>query len=370
MNYQASQFKVAIANHGSAGGVYYPAFDYLRFILALTVVAFHANLLGWDHAGDLAVQVFFALSGWLIGGILIRSRPTQFARFYFNRAARIWVPYFAALAILVTASLLRDPVITKKWYEFVFYMLTFVYNLAGVTQLAADQGPLTGTGSYIWSVCAEEQFYLVAPLLLVVLPFGQSLLVWVGIAIALLASPFSAMFAAITLGVLAALTQKRFAEWHRGSVAMAAVGALSLLTLALTFFDILKYQKAAPFIGVMVVLLFAWRGEAPSSRVAVFLGGVSYPLYLNHWLGLRGVRLVSDTFHIELGFGSKMAGMLAAIAVSSLLYFLIDVQVAKRRDQWFSSTRGVALALIGVSLVVTGLIGGLLFQAPWKPLVY
>ena len=252
-------------------------------VLALTVVAFHANLLGWDHAGDLAVQVFFALSGWLIGGILIRSRPTQLARFYFNRAARIWVPYFAALAILIIASLFRDHVITKKWYEFVFYMLTFVYNLAGVTQLAADQGPLTGTGSYVWSVCAEEQFYLVAPFLLVVLPFGQSLLVWVGMAIALLASPFSAMFAAITLGVLAALNSKALCRMASGLGCCRRYGSAMFTNACSHVFRYSQIPDCRPFHrsdGCSFICV-AWDGSFIEGRRFFgrrFLSSVSQPL--------------------------------------------------------------------------------------------
>ena len=78
------------------------------------------------------------------------------------------MPYFIALALLLGASLLRDPV-NAKWLEFVFYKATFVYNWFGETQLATHvkDMPLQGTGNHFWSVNAEEQFYLVAPILLV-----------------------------------------------------------------------------------------------------------------------------------------------------------------------------------------------------------
>ena len=80
--------------------------------------------------GDFAVQIFFALSGWLVGGLLVSLPKNELPRFYFNRALRIWCPYFLALGLLVAASLLHDPV-THKWTEFVFYKTTFVYNLFG-----------------------------------------------------------------------------------------------------------------------------------------------------------------------------------------------------------------------------------------------
>jgi len=43
--------------------IYYPAFDYLRIILAIAVAASHSGLIGWNQAGNYSVQVFFALSG-------------------------------------------------------------------------------------------------------------------------------------------------------------------------------------------------------------------------------------------------------------------------------------------------------------------
>ena len=69
--------------------------------------------------------------------------------------------------MLVLVALLRDT-ISAKWLEFVFFKATFVYNLFGPWQLAAfrDYMPLKGTGNHFWSVNAEEQFYLLAPLLL------------------------------------------------------------------------------------------------------------------------------------------------------------------------------------------------------------
>ena len=76
----------------------FPLFDWLRFILASVVALSHEGLFVWDRAGNLAVQIFFALSGWLIGGILLRTERTGLPRFYFNRATRIWIPYFGAIA--------------------------------------------------------------------------------------------------------------------------------------------------------------------------------------------------------------------------------------------------------------------------------
>ena len=84
----------------------YPNFDWLRFVLAALVVASHAHL--GERLGTLAVDVLFALSGWLIGGILLRSARAELPRFFFNRATRIWIPYAFAVLLLYAVAALRD----------------------------------------------------------------------------------------------------------------------------------------------------------------------------------------------------------------------------------------------------------------------
>lgn len=167
---------------------YFPRLDWLRFVLACTVMLSHFGALGsWPPAGTFAVHVFFALSGWLIGGILLEAKTADLPRFYFNRSVRIWVPYYLALTFLIVASVLHDKrAFDPKWLEFVAYKATFVWNLFGTQQLAtfSDEMPLKGTGNHFWSVNAEEQFYLLSPLLLVVcIPrIGRSLIAWLSIA--------------------------------------------------------------------------------------------------------------------------------------------------------------------------------------------
>lgn len=76
-------------NPESAKLAAYAAFDVLRFLLASAVMLFHMGVIAWGNAGNLAVQVFSALSGWLIGSILYRTTAREVGRFYFNRATRI-----------------------------------------------------------------------------------------------------------------------------------------------------------------------------------------------------------------------------------------------------------------------------------------
>lgn len=366
-NATAVQKEVAGSPHGQPmtknDQSYFPAFDYLRICLALVVVAYHAEIISWGHAGNLAVQIFFALSGWLIGGILLKSKTSDIPRFYFNRAARIWIPYFVALAVLIGASLLKDRTFSPKWYEFVFYMVTFVYNFFGITQDATG-APLTGTGGYLWSICAEEQFYLLAPILIVALPFGRSPWTWAALSAVALLSPFSIIFAAITLGVLAAVATERLGFWHNRPEAVLLLSVVALGLTYSTYYEFLDYSLVAPLIGVCVVLVFARLGPK-TSAVGQFLGGVSYPLYLNHWLGIRLVTMTTNHFGLEISPISRTAMIAVAFAISSLLYLMVDVQIRKYRDRFFTRDRGQFLAFIAAGLVAIGLFGGVvIFKAP------
>ncbi|MEO7337392.1 MAG: acyltransferase, partial [Caldimonas sp.] len=233
---------------------YFPWFDWLRFTLASTVMLGHFGLLrNLPNSGNFAVQVFFALSGFLIGGILLKLRRDDLPRFYFNRAIRIWVPYYLALLFLVMASLLRHEPVTAKWLEFVAYKATFVYNLFGPPQLATSVRamPLAGTGNHFWSVNAEEQFYLLAPVLLVLASpwFGRRLLVWIPLA---LVAWVTDVYAAIVFGVVAAMLLQRYPGFHLSRVARAVLVAV----IAFSWFANLHtahYRLIAPWCGIAVV---------------------------------------------------------------------------------------------------------------------
>lgn len=342
---------------------YYPSFDYLRFTLATIVAIGHSGIPVWVHSGDLSVQIFFALSGWLIGGILLRSTLSELPRFYYNRAARIWIPYAVAIALLLTASLLKEP-ITAKWLETVFYYVTFVYNYFGppqLTEFAADM-PLDGTGNHFWSICAEEQFYLIAPFLVLATPngMGRSIWFWALIAIATNASPFWNYFGSISLGVLAAVAKVHIGAWHHAAMAKFSLAAISVFIFALTYLDQLDYRLGAPTIAICIVLLLAKTGK--HSPIAQFVGGMSYPMYLNHWIGVFIANAAFGKFGLKVSLICQISGILISLAVAAALYVIIDRFVRHNRDRFFTAARGKCAAFIGFGLVLLGLTGGIVLQ--------
>lgn len=188
----------------TAERIYFPELDGLRFIAFMMVYLFHggisqgivARLVGSRAAfalrenGRFGVQLFFILSGYLIATLLLREEARygriSLRAFWIRRILRIWPLYYLLVAIgfLIMPALQRQ--ITTPGYRDMLRIhlipfLAFVGNwsMALVT-------PLPDWISILWSVCVEEQFYLVVPLFIAfVAPRYRRLLVGVLIAMAI-----------------------------------------------------------------------------------------------------------------------------------------------------------------------------------------
>lgn len=153
-----------------------PQLDVLRGIAVLVVMLYHVSdlvpslharrILGLGYTG---VDLFFVLSGFLITGILVRSKdqPNYFKNFYARRALRIWPIYYVLLlftfvALPVLEPRLRSSIfgLSRPWQSFLF----FVQNLFANGQSAFDTVRVT------WSLAIEEQYYLAWPVIIWLAP--------------------------------------------------------------------------------------------------------------------------------------------------------------------------------------------------------
>lgn len=344
-------------NIKSTQKTYYPWFDLLRIVLACTVMFSHSGLInGWKQAGNFAVQIFFALSGWLIGSILLKLTASDLPRFYLNRATRIWIPYFIALALLLIASIAHHDSLNSKWFEFVFYKISFVYNIFGPPQLAlhVNEMPLAGTGNHFWSINAEEQFYLLAPLFLVVMAWfgGRRIITWLVIALVAL---ISRTYASIVFGVLAAVIVNNYGDFHTKWSARIFI----IFILIFSIFGIivgLDYWLMAPFAAITIVLLFAIKGKP--HNLGVFVGGMSYPLYLNHWIGFC---LISYLFKF-IKFNNVALWYIFSIAlnfsIAAVLYWCVDLKILSKRTQMYSILRGRLAMILSYTMIIVGVCVG------------
>jgi peptidoglycan/LPS O-acetylase OafA/YrhL len=153
---------------------YLPGLDGVRAVAVIAVLGYHFGVPHMD-GGLLGVSVFFTLSGFLITGILItawdRSRRIPFGRFYLGRARRL-LPALAVvlLTVLAVTALVDRSALGQRWDETVaaaFYVSNWFTIRTGSSyfDLFAGPSPL----EHLWSLAVEEQFYLVWPVLLLVL---------------------------------------------------------------------------------------------------------------------------------------------------------------------------------------------------------
>lgn len=338
----------------------YPALDWLRIVLASIVALGHEGVrFPGPIDGGLAVEVFFALSGWLIGNILLKTGRDDLPKFYFNRATRIWIPYATAVLVLYGFAAAYKG-IDIFWFKYLFFDTTFTHQVFTHFPRASSELPLEGSGNQFWSISVEEQFYLIAPAIML-LPLGRRLVVWVPIAFGLIFA--HVLGSAIALGVIAAIAHRHAPNWHLKPVARVAMLVASAILLAALFAGAPWFLR--PVFAISVVLALAVPGAR--TPLSVFFGGISYPVYLNHWIGsfvAHGVtkhvlRFADETGTAKLVFVAL--AYLASLLVGAVAYSLIDRQVLARRGKWFSRRRGIACAAVAYTLVAVGLAFGGLF---------
>jgi peptidoglycan/LPS O-acetylase OafA/YrhL len=114
------------------------------------------------------VDLFFVLSGFLIGGILIEQRtsPTYFKTFYLRRFCRILPAYYLVLVLLLVASALG--LTHEARFDWLFQKLHPLWSYVTFTQSFPMVSARNLGGSWLgptWSLAVEEQFYLVLPLM-------------------------------------------------------------------------------------------------------------------------------------------------------------------------------------------------------------
>ena len=161
-----------------------PALDGVRGLAALMVLFCHFWFWGvWQdrwwygiaHSGWLGVDLFFVLSGFLITGILLDSKgaPGYFSRFYRRRVLRIFPLYYLAILLCLFSILVIDRAPGRVFgggYDSLAWFITFLPNVAAA--LKSDWPSQTNwVGlAHLWSVAVEEQFYIVWPLVVLLLP--------------------------------------------------------------------------------------------------------------------------------------------------------------------------------------------------------
>jgi peptidoglycan/LPS O-acetylase OafA/YrhL len=359
--------------------------DGLRAIAISLVLAFHVAPFA-APGGFVGVDVFFVISGYLITGILARAMYDErftFAWFYFRRIKRL----FPALAIVLAATLIAGNFVLlsadyKTLGAHVAASAGFVVNIllfreSGYFDESAGLKPLL----HLWSLGVEEQFYVVWPMVLLASIRWHLRPLLVAAAIGLVSFASNVLTVASDPAAAFYLPQNRFWELMIGACAWTATDSpnpwfagtylrfrdaasiVGVALIALSAATLSQYRSfpgwwaLLPTVGSVAVVLSgpqAWINRTVlSQKSMVWLGKISYPLYLWHWPLL--------SFLYRFSSNDKPSAVLRtrvlAIVISILLAWLTHIAV-ERRANWLFQRRPEALvAAASISMLALGLAG-------------
>jgi peptidoglycan/LPS O-acetylase OafA/YrhL len=326
--------------------VYRPDIDGLRAIAVAAVLAFHAFPNSFP-GGFTGVDVFFVISGFLISGIILhelRAGSFTFAQFYARRIRRI----FPALALVLAGCLAfgwwaLTPYDYDQLGAHVAAGAGFVSNIllwreSGYWDTDSALKPLL----HLWSLGVEEQYYLVWPVLLFVLRRHMERIFWLilGIAAASFALnivlvgrlPEAAFYLPATrfwelmLGSIVAYLHSRRAKPPDVPLAWLNLAALAGTGLLILAFVLVRdgrgfpgWWALFPTLGSLLLILSgpqAWiNRRILANRVVVYIGLISYPLYLWHWPILSFARILNGGLPpVSIRIGALVASVLLACA--------------------------------------------------------
>lgn len=331
----------------------------LRAIAVLGVMIFHYNP-NWLSGGFVGVDVFLVISGFLITSILLSKRNNKdysfnatLKYFYISRLKRI-VP--AYLFMLVVVSLVAAVLFLPK--DFYVFSDSFEQAVRFTSNnYYADFGNYFAPESYeqpllhTWSLAVEIQFYLLAPFIALILPIHWLKWVFTVLLVAL------SLIAEYRLRVLAIEQETyyslyaRLPEFFAGSLAaLYAVRnpdqlnnqdlmvrytwlpGLGFILVFLAFFaqpalgSFPGLSASLPVIGCVILLLSGsskgWVSQILSNRVLVWLGALSYSLYLWHWPVLAYLRYYSGGEVLSLTY--SLLFIVLTLLFSLLSYYVIE----------------------------------------------
>jgi peptidoglycan/LPS O-acetylase OafA/YrhL len=378
---------------------YRPDIDGLRAIAIVSVIVYHA-LPGVLPGGFLGVDVFFVISGYLITQLILKEtqeRSFSLAEFYRRRARRILpalLVVLAASALFGWLALLPEEL---SWLgRAIAWSAPFMANVFFAR--AGDYGGYFDPGSavspliHLWSLGVEEQFYLAWPVLLLLAGRARmtvrTLVAVIAVSLVLSAwgewirpgqsfyLPTSRAWELAGGGLLAAVragnpvlgTALSLGQYRIGKAAVLSFAGLVLILLAARF--VIPAPALAGLLGLTPALgaaaLISAGAQAPINRYLlasgpmVFVGRISYPLYLWHWPALSFSRIVlgRPLTDSEASLAVLFA-VLAAYATCRLVEEPIRFGPGRRRAVPALLWALAAMAILGVGLTRGWVVGRL-----------
>lgn len=372
---------------------YRPDIDGLRAVAVIAVIGAHAFPTSVP-GGFIGVDIFFVISGFLITAILqreITDASFSVGAFYGRRIRRL----FPALAIVLGACLLAGHALLFEaeyrqlgWHVAAgsgFFANIALWAEAGYFDRESELKPLL----HLWSLGIEEQFYLLWPLLIALALKARASLAVVAVSLALLSfgtnlataqtQPTAAFFLPfarfweLLLGAALAILQHRRHQYaassrhaagqraHPMGTETCALVGLSLIVLALALLGpdtaFPGWWALLPAVGTALLI-----GAGPdtwisrrvmATRPLVWIGLISYPLYLWHWPLLSFARILLADVPPSLHLALIGVALLLAIAT----YRLVELPLRQTSQNMLRRRQTTALLATTLSLL---LLAGLL----------
>ncbi len=363
-----------------AHGDYRPDVDGLRCIAVLGVIFCHLRFSAVP-GGFVGVDVFFVISGYLISrNILNDLRGGSFSllTFYERRIRRIFPALFVTIAASFAVGLvLYSPeqlrVLAGDVVSSLFSIVNIRFWKGAHDYFAASSDERTLL--HLWSLSVEEQFYLFWPALLLLLTrVKSSAFLFVAIAMLAAASLIAAQLvlprdvAAVfyltpfrvfefAFGTIVVLAERRGLPGPKQAMVMFAAG------LFLICATMIVYTAATPFPGLTAAIpaagaalaIYGGRGRASLSILgnptAVWIGKISYSLYLCHWpVIVFGRHVVGDLMDV---LWVKLLALAVILGLAIALYRLVERPFrsppqAARQFWKLLAACGVAIALVAI----------------------
>lgn len=391
---------------GSAGLTHRPALHGVRALAVIGVLLYHGGLAGIP-GGFLGVDVFFVLSGFLITSLLLTEHAANgqidFGRFWFHRARRLLPALFAVLLFVAAyAALLAPEIVRSRLRGDLIATLAYVANWRFVVAKISyfEQYSTPTPLLHTWSLAIEEQFYLIWPIVVLLLvrwltgPRATAQLAGLLGVLALASAGLMALLydpgvdpsrvyygtdtraQALLIGALGAVLFTRRGWWGRDARApvgaLAACGLVGLLGVGALYalaHDSAPWMYRGGFLLTALASLALIAGAASPSRSPLtwvlawpplrWIGLASYGIYLWHWpvYVLLTPERTGTTGQPLLLVRLAVTGLLATLS-----YLIIETPIRRwtptgRGAPWTSLVRaraaGAAIVVALISILAT-----------------
>ena len=199
---------------------------------------------------------------------------------------------------------------------------------------------------------------MLAPFLLLVIrhPFARNTVLW--LVLAALANALN-IYASIVFGVLAAVAVNEFGGFYE-KILVKIVLSFILLFSIYAFTSLSTYLYVSPFAAVSIVLLLAVRGE--KTKLGTIVGGMSYPLYLNHWIGFFVANACLKPFGLRDSLYANLLSFCLNVSLAVFLYWYMDKKLLAVRNDFYTQKLGVIFTALAFGMVILGCLVGFNYQ--------